>query len=77
LERQRSVRPNSPTLGTPRDPGRPGIVAVLVGGALVFLVFPRADAERRLVEAYHREDAAGEPAPEAGSEPAPAPARAS
>ena len=35
-----------------------GIIAVLVGGALVFLVFPRADKERELVEGYHREDAA-------------------
>jgi MFS transporter, DHA2 family, multidrug resistance protein len=35
-----------------------GIIAVLVGGALVFLVFPKADKERELVEAYHREDAA-------------------
>ena len=36
-----------------------GIIAVLVGGALVFLVFPQADKERELLEAYHREDAAG------------------
>ena len=35
-----------------------GIIAVLVGGALVFLVFPKADKERELVEGYHREDAA-------------------
>ena len=37
-----------------------GIIAVLVGGALVFLVFPKADKERELVEGYHREDAAAE-----------------
>jgi MFS transporter, DHA2 family, multidrug resistance protein len=35
-----------------------GIIAVLVGGALVFLVFPKADKERELVEGYHHEDAA-------------------
>ena len=35
-----------------------GIIAVLVGGALVFLVFPKADRERELIEEYHREDAA-------------------
>jgi MFS family permease len=33
-----------------------GIVAVLVGAALVFFVFPRRDDERRLLEAYARED---------------------
>ena len=38
-----------------------GIIAVLVGGALVFLVFPKADKERELVEGYHREDAAAGP----------------
>lgn len=36
-----------------------GIVAVLVGAALVFFFFPRRDAERVLVEGYAREDAGG------------------
>jgi MFS transporter, DHA2 family, multidrug resistance protein len=35
-----------------------GIVAVLIGGALVFFCFPRRDEERRLLAAYHEEDAA-------------------
>jgi len=36
-----------------------GIVAVLVGAALVFFLFPRADEERALLGRYHAEDAAG------------------
>jgi DHA2 family multidrug resistance protein-like MFS transporter len=35
-----------------------GIVAVLFGGALIFLFFPRRDEERRLLAAYHAEDSA-------------------
>jgi DHA2 family multidrug resistance protein-like MFS transporter len=35
-----------------------GIVAVLLGGTLVFFVFPRADEERSLLARYRREDAA-------------------
>jgi DHA2 family multidrug resistance protein-like MFS transporter len=34
-----------------------GIVAVLLGAALVFFVFPRKDGEERLLEAYAAEDA--------------------
>jgi MFS family permease len=36
-----------------------GIVAVLLGAALVFLKFPRRADERRLLAAYHAEDTAG------------------
>jgi len=35
-----------------------GIVAVLIGAALVFFVFPRKDEEQRLLAAYAAEDAA-------------------
>jgi hypothetical protein len=34
-----------------------GILAVLIGAALVFLVFPKPEKERELLEAYHAEDA--------------------
>jgi hypothetical protein len=34
-----------------------GIVAVLLGAALVFFKFPRAPEEKRLLEAYRRRDA--------------------
>jgi DHA2 family multidrug resistance protein-like MFS transporter len=34
-----------------------GIVAVLLGAALVFFKFPKADAEKRLLASYHAEDA--------------------
>jgi EmrB/QacA subfamily drug resistance transporter len=33
-----------------------GIVAVLLGGALVFFLFPKKDEEERLLEQYHAED---------------------
>ncbi len=33
-----------------------GVVAVLAGGALVWFFFPRAGAERALLDEYHRED---------------------
>ena len=33
-----------------------GIVAILVGAALVFLLFPKHDEEERLLAAYHTED---------------------
>jgi MFS transporter, DHA2 family, multidrug resistance protein len=33
-----------------------GIVAVLLGGALIFFLFPKRDEERRLLAAYHAED---------------------
>jgi len=50
-----------------------GILAVLIGAALVFFVFPKAERERGLLEEYHKEDeAAG--ADETGKpEAAPAP----
>jgi DHA2 family multidrug resistance protein-like MFS transporter len=35
-----------------------GIVAVLLGGALIFFLFPKRDEERRLLVAYHAEDSA-------------------
>ena len=38
-----------------------GIVAVVLGAALVFLAFPKRDQERRLLAAYQAEDAAGVP----------------
>ena len=36
-----------------------GIIAVVVGAALVFFMFPKRDEERRLLAAYHDEDTAG------------------
>ena len=38
-----------------------GIVAVLLGATLVFLKFPHHDEERRLLEAYQKEDTAATP----------------
>ena len=35
-----------------------GIVAILLGGALVFFLFPRKDDERRLLAEYHAKDTA-------------------
>ena len=40
-----------------------GIIAVLVGGALVFFVFPKRDDERRLLMEYHEHDMAAAAAP--------------
>jgi MFS transporter, DHA2 family, multidrug resistance protein len=37
-----------------------GIVAVLLGAALVFFLFPKGEEEKRLLERYHAEDAAPE-----------------
>ena len=34
-----------------------GIIAILIGAALVFFLFPRHDEEKRLLAAYHAEDA--------------------
>jgi MFS transporter, DHA2 family, multidrug resistance protein len=50
-----------------------GIIAVLLGGALVFLKFPKAADERRLLAEYHAADA-GE-TPEPTPEPPPAPSQ--
>jgi DHA2 family multidrug resistance protein-like MFS transporter len=44
-----------------------GIVAVLVGAALVFLRFPKRDEERRLLAEYHATDMASDAAAAAGS----------
>jgi hypothetical protein len=38
-----------------------GIVAVLVGGVLIFFGFPKADEERRLLARYAAEDGDGTP----------------
>jgi MFS family permease len=35
-----------------------GLVVVLIGGALVFLVFPKAEEERQLLASYHEQDMA-------------------
>jgi len=35
-----------------------GIVAILLGAALVFFLFPRKDDEQRLLSEYHSQDAA-------------------
>lgn len=35
-----------------------GIIAVLIGGALVFLVFPKHEAEQKALQAYHAQDLA-------------------
>jgi EmrB/QacA subfamily drug resistance transporter len=51
-----------------------GIVAVLLGAALVFVAFPRADRERTLLTEYQREDAAAAPEDPPAPETAPAPA---
>lgn len=40
-----------------------GIVAVVLGAALVFFCFPKGEEERRLLESYGAEDAAAEAAP--------------
>jgi DHA2 family multidrug resistance protein-like MFS transporter len=49
-----------------------GIVAVLLGAALVFFMFPKRDEERRLLAAYQAEDAAtSEKAPERQTAPSP------
>jgi DHA2 family multidrug resistance protein-like MFS transporter len=37
-----------------------GIIAVLIGAILVFLLFPKADNERKLLEEYHRVDGGAE-----------------
>ncbi len=52
-----------------------GIIAILVGGALVFVMFPRHDREKELLTEYHAEDARRQveptaPAPSSASQPA-------
>jgi MFS family permease len=48
-----------------------GIVAVLLGAALVVFMFPKRDEERRLLAEYHAEDtSAAAPTSEAAAEPA-------
>jgi MFS transporter, DHA2 family, multidrug resistance protein len=48
-----------------------GIVAVLLGAALVFFMFPKRDEEKRLLAEYHAEDtAAAPPTSEVAAEPA-------
>jgi hypothetical protein len=39
-------------------------VAVLLGAALIFTLFPRRDEERRLLETYAAEDAATDAEPD-------------
>ena len=52
-----------------------GIVAVLIGAAVVFRFFPKKADEERLLAEYHAEDAGqGPPTPEAPSDAAPQPA---
>jgi DHA2 family multidrug resistance protein-like MFS transporter len=48
-----------------------GVVAVLLGAALVFLKFPRREEEKRLLERYHAEDTAAVVKPVAPTQPAP------
>ena len=44
-----------------------GIIAVLLGAALVFfMMFPKRDEEQRLLVEYHTQDTAGMPAPVPG-----------
>ena len=33
-----------------------GIIAVLIGAALVFFVFPKRDKERQVLTEYHKKD---------------------
>jgi len=51
-----------------------GIVAVLLGAALVFVFFPRAERERELLAGYHGEEAASVPEEPPDQQQAPAPA---
>ena len=51
-----------------------GIVAVLLGAALVFVFFPRAERERELLAAYQREDTVPAPEEPPDQQEVPAPA---
>ena len=44
----------------PDDPNAlaAGIIAVLIGAALVFFVFPKRDREREVLVGYHQQDMA-------------------
>ncbi len=44
-----------------------GIIAVLIGGALVFFFFPKPEGERKALEEYHQEDVAAIPEPAPGT----------
>ncbi|MGE5378001.1 MAG: MFS transporter, partial [Bacteroidota bacterium] len=50
-----------------------GILAVLIGAALVFFVFPKADRERELLESYRKEDESASAEETGIPESAPAP----
>ena len=52
-----------------------GIIAILLGGALVFFVFPGKKQEQSLLEAYHTQDTA-EAMPRPGLKPVGSPPRA-
>jgi DHA2 family multidrug resistance protein-like MFS transporter len=49
-----------------------GIIAVLIGAAIVFFAFPRRDEERRLLVSYHDEDTAAAASPVPTPPPVPA-----
>ena len=38
-----------------------GIIAVLIGAALVFFIFPKRDKEREMLVGYHQQDMAAWP----------------
>lgn len=44
-----------------------GIIAVLIGGALVFFFFPKPEGERKALEEYHQDDVAAIPEPAPGT----------
>ena len=48
-----------------------GIVAILLGAALVYSLVPRPGEERRLLDRYHAEDTAGRPRPSGAADAAP------
>jgi len=47
-----------------------GIVAILLGAALIFFLFPRKDREEELLARYHAEDVAEPAKPPAPAAPA-------
>jgi hypothetical protein len=50
-----------------------GILAVLIGAALVFFAFPKVEEERKLLAAYHAQDMAAMAGSQPERKPAPAP----